>query len=329
MLTRRDFFAGLLAAIAVDLRNPRAGRHSPLRLSIETIDILPRELWAKDRPALDSPTAEDVRFLLVHHSASTNEYREEEVESILQGFFDYHKSSDKGWSDIAYNFLIDRFGRVWEGRAGSLDGPVAGDATGGNQGFSQLVCLIGDFTSELPSPAAIASSISVLVWLANKYEVPTTPGSEVTFISRGSNRWPAGMEVVTSPIVGHREMSVTSCPGDAFYEYVKGDLLADVDATRIQPDSATTTQSTTSTAAATTSSATTRQAGAATTSTAPQPAGSQIEATNAGSSEPQSSDPWLMGLAAGAFALVLGVILKRRPTGRQDPHEGPPTEKAG
>ncbi len=54
-----------------------------------------------------------------------------------------HTGPDKGWPDIAYNFMVDRFGQIFEARAGSLAGPVAGSATGGNQGFSQLCCFLG------------------------------------------------------------------------------------------------------------------------------------------------------------------------------------------
>jgi len=43
---------------------------------------------------------------------------------------------------------------VWEDRTGSLDGPVMASATGGSQGFAQLVCMVGDFTRVLPTAVA-------------------------------------------------------------------------------------------------------------------------------------------------------------------------------
>lgn len=130
--------------------------------------------------------------MLVHHSASRNGHSTADAPGILRSFYDYHTGPEKGWNDIAYNFLIDAGGGIWEGRSGSLDGPVAGDATGGNQGFTQLVCLIGDYNVAQPSNASLSSLVSLLAWLADRYEVATSPGSTVSFTSRGSNKWPSG-----------------------------------------------------------------------------------------------------------------------------------------
>jgi len=166
-----------------------------------------RSAWGEGRPAKGLLPEEEVRFLIVHHSASHNGHRASDVPAILRGFYDFHTGPSRGWADIAYNFLVDAEGGIWEGRAGSIDGPVAGDATGGNQGFNQLVCLIGDFDAAPPSDAALASLAALLAWLAERYGISTDPGAEVTFVSRGSNLHPAGAEVRTPSIPGHRTMS--------------------------------------------------------------------------------------------------------------------------
>ncbi len=216
-----------------------------------------------------------MRFLIVHHSASRNGHTTEETPGILRAFYDYHTGT-KGWNDIAYNFLIDSGGGVWEGRAGSLEGPVAGDATGGNQGFTQLVCVIGDYNAAQPTGPSLRSLVSLLAWLADRYRVATAPGSEVTFVSRGSNRWPEGTTVVTPTITGHRTMSRTTCPGDHLNSYVVGELMNDVHKARggspvttSAPPSATTIQETTTTASPPTSAAPTTTAASTTTSAAP------------------------------------------------------------
>ena len=191
-------------------------------------DINPRSTWAIDQPARGPLEEEEVRFLLVHHTASGNGHTIGEVPDVLRGIYDFHTGPERAWNDIAYNFLIDAGGGIWEGRSGSLAGPVAGDANGGNQGFSQLVCLIGDFDSAQPSGAALDSLVDLLAWLADRYQVATEPGSQVTFSSRGSNLWPNGAQVTTPTITGHRTMSETSCPGSNLNPYVTGDLMADV-----------------------------------------------------------------------------------------------------
>ena len=63
----------------------------------------------------------------------------------------------------------------------------------------------------------------------------TSPGATAQFVSRGSNRWPAGESVVATTVSGHRDMSMTACPGDAFYPFVHDGLQGAVDARRVRP----------------------------------------------------------------------------------------------
>jgi len=199
--------------------------------------IQPRAVWAAElAPAGQTEPEADVRFLLVHHSAAHSQHEPHDVPVILRSYYSLH--TQKGWPDIAYNFLIDRYGTIWEGRIGSADGAVAGDATGGNQGFSQLVCLIGDFTNQAPTMAAQQSGLQLLAWLAARESID--PLSTTSFVSKGSNRWDPGVEVTTPTIAGHRDMSKTACPGDAFYPIVTAQFpgrIADllVGATTVAP----------------------------------------------------------------------------------------------
>lgn len=249
-LTRRQFIVATssLAAVGV-LPAPTA----------QGIVINPRSTWGADLPPKGALTAEDVKFLIVHHSASHNGHRPEDVPEILRNWFHFHTGPERGFPDIAYNFVIDSGGGIWEGRQGSLDGPIAGSATGGNQGFTQLVCLIGDTSLAPASPAARSSLVALLAWLADRYGVSTADGAEVTFVSRGSNRHPSGATVTTPTIAGHRDMSQTSCPGDGLYGYVTGSLRADVEAARggspSPPSTQAPTPTTTTTAPTTTTTA--------------------------------------------------------------------------
>lgn len=178
------------------------------------LDIIPRHEWG---PGLDPtgplPDEPDVRFLLVHHSVHANTYGEGAVPEMLAGIHRFH-TGERGWPDIAYNVFVDRFGRAWEGRIGSIDGLKAGDATGGNQGYAQLCCFLGDHSQEPPSAEAQATMGRLLGWLAARSGIDVTHGATTTFVSRGSNLHPAGSEVTTTTIAGHRDMSRTACPGD-------------------------------------------------------------------------------------------------------------------
>ena len=217
--------SGPAAAEAAEAAAARAHTDSPLV-------IRPRSDWGADLPPTGELEREEVRFLLVHHTASANDYGPDEVVTKLRAWFGYHTSPDKGWPDLAYNFMVDRFGVVWEGRTGSLAGPVRAAATGGSQGFAQLACFIGEFTASPPTEAARSSMLRLLAMLADRYAVDTSPGAKVSFTSRGSNRWPAGADVTTSTIAGHRDMSMTACPGDVVYDDVVNRFPADVTALR-------------------------------------------------------------------------------------------------
>lgn len=190
-------------------------------------EVLPRTRWAGDLVPVGSLANEDdVRFILIHHTASGNDYGRDETAEEIRNFYRLHIGPGRGWSDVAYNFLVDRFGRIWEGRDGSLDRAVRGDATGGSQGFALLCALIGDHHDKPVSEEAATALIRLVAWLGERHGIDTTPGSEVAFVSRGSNRWPAGTKVVTTTIAGHRAMSLTSCPGDAAYTLITERLPA-------------------------------------------------------------------------------------------------------
>ena len=279
------------------------------------LEVLPRRAWAGDvapaGPVADEP---DVRFLLVHHTVNGNDYGPDDVILLLRDIHRFHTSAAKGWPDVAYNFIVDRFGRAWETRTGSLDRPVAGDATGGNQGFDQKCAFLGDHRTVPPTSEALSTMVGLLAFLADRSGIDTRVGATATFTSRGSNLHPAGTEVTAPTIDGHRSMSQTACPGDAAHALVRERLPAEVSARRrpATPTTAPTTSTTSTTATTVTSSSSTTGAvpgGAEATSSLP--AGSDDVAA-----PPPAGDelvPWpVLGAAGGAGAVVLGAALVLR-----------------
>lgn len=238
LVGRRAVLRGLTGlALAPSVLAVAGGTALAAPVDLGGLSINPRESWSMGLAPtgpLAREAAGDVRFLLVHHSVSTNDYARDAVAGLIRGFFQAHTGT-KGWADVAYNFFVDRFGGIWEGRAGSLDGPVITDATGGNQGFSQLCCLIGDHRTEPPTAAALDSLTRLLAALAARYAIETSAGATTSFVSRGSNKWPKGRTVTTATIAGHRDMSLTECPGDACYALLGRTVLPDVAALRVRP----------------------------------------------------------------------------------------------
>lgn len=226
--TRRQFVSGALAMAAAGLAGCAAVDSdengvilpTPLRpfapvTVADGLTIHPRDDWGADLAPKGPLYAEDVRFLLIHHTATSNNISN--PRRLIRSVYTFHTGSQKRWNDVAYNFFVGPDGSVWEGRAGSLAGPVIADATGGNQGFSQLICLLGTFSNVSPTTAAQQSLVKLMAFLAERHGLSTWRDATATFISRGSNKLPAGTAVSTSTISGHRDMTYTACPGDIAY----------------------------------------------------------------------------------------------------------------
>lgn len=221
-LDRRGFLALASWSLPVLLlpRTLRLGppaRVDPVEVA-PGLTVYPRTAWAGTLRARRKLKPEpDVKFLLVHHSAGATQYTRAQVPSVIRNIFLFHTGGRKGWPDTCYNFFVDRYGQAWEGRTGSLEGPVMADATGGSQGFAQLVCLLGDFETTEPTPEMIDGLSRLLGWLGKKYGIDLDQSHTVGFVSRGSNKWRKGAKVRARPISGHRDMTYTVCPGKHVY----------------------------------------------------------------------------------------------------------------
>ncbi len=168
-----------------------------------------RSAWGA-RAALSTSYGSVARMAVVHHSDSSNSYSPAEVPGILRSIQAYHMDG-QGWSDIAYNFVVDKYGGVWEGRAGGIAEPVIGAHAMGFNTNTVGVMVIGDYTTAAPTAAALESVSQVIGWklALGGYD----PASEGTFTSGGSTSIPAGQVVRLPRVVGHQNVGATSCPG--------------------------------------------------------------------------------------------------------------------
>jgi hypothetical protein len=317
-LSRRRFLVTVPVGAAAHARV----RPSPAVAAAPGLDITPRTSWGADlAPKGPIPDEPDVRVLLVHHSVSANSYAQTSVPGMLRGIYSFH-TGDKGWPDVAYNFFVDRFGGVWEGRTGSLAGPKAGDATGGNQGFSQLCCFLGDHSSAAPSPAAQASMGALLGWLAQRHGIDLGDGARARFTSRGSNLYAAGAPVDVATVSGHRDVTKTACPGDAAYALVADGTFRRLAGGAPAAPAPTTTSTTKPRPAPTTTSSTTSTTAAPTT-TAPVATSttrSELAAPVTAANRPDdgaNGGEKLLAVGAAAATVAGGVIVWRSRTNPQ------------
>jgi hypothetical protein len=178
--------------------------------------IVPRSAWGADESIRrnEPAYASSVGFTIVHHTAGPNSYSPAEAAAIMRGIQIYHVKSN-GWNDIGYNFLVDRYGTVYEGRYGGIDRNVVGAHARGFNTGSAGVAVIGTFMSVGIPAAAEASLERLLAWRLDLAHVD--PLSTFTAISGGSERYPAGIPVFLRAVSGHRDTGLTSCPGDLLY----------------------------------------------------------------------------------------------------------------
>ena len=105
----------------------------------------------------------DLKLAIVHHSVSGNTYSAAQVPELLRPSRPTTRTS-RATDDIAYNIVVDRFGRAWEGRAGGLTNvPSAGTARASTPG-SVGVVVLGDYRSATPSAATIETVARVIAW---------------------------------------------------------------------------------------------------------------------------------------------------------------------
>jgi hypothetical protein len=167
------------------------------------LSVLPRSRW---NPALAAKVGQMQSMgtptrLTIHHSAHDDVDSSETVTGtarLIRSMQEFH-IRDRDWADIAYHYIIDPKGRVWEGRNVKFQGAHAGsDALNKN---NIGIVLMGDFEDHPPTPASVASLKLLIAHLRKTYGI------------------------AQSGIFGHQDLHSTKCPGrylEAIVKQVRG-----------------------------------------------------------------------------------------------------------
>lgn len=159
--------------------------------------------------------ASSLKSVVIHHTATGNSYTASQSAGIVRSIYAYHVQGN-GWDDIGYNFLVDRHGQIFEGRAGGITKAVIGaHAQGFNTGTSGMA-VIGTFSSARPPAAAWNALRHLVSWRLDVNYLD--PLASVTMTSGGSSKWPAGQKVTLPRISAHKDLGTTTCPGQPFYD---------------------------------------------------------------------------------------------------------------
>ncbi|HET7855718.1 MAG TPA: peptidoglycan recognition protein, partial [Gaiellaceae bacterium] len=171
-----------------------------------------RQAWrADERIRRDNPAiARSLTTAIVHHTAGAEPATPAQSAAIVRGIYLYHVRGN-GWDDIGYNFLVDRFGQVFEGRYGGIERNVVGAHAEGFNTGSVGISLIGNYERRLPSAAARSALIRLLAWRLDVAHVD--PKAAAPVVSGGNPKYRKGVPLFLRSISGHRDTGYTSCPG--------------------------------------------------------------------------------------------------------------------
>ncbi|MDT0570165.1 peptidoglycan recognition protein [Streptomyces sp. DSM 3412] len=181
--------------------------------------IVPRARWL-DKDAPSQPPArydDEVAAVFIHHTDSPNGYDCADAPRIIRGLYT-GQTDAKHWDDIGYNFLVDRCGTIYEGRAGGVDRPVTGAHTQGFNHRTTGIAALGTFTAGVPVPQVMTDAIAALAaWKLGLSD--SDPRGSVRLTSSNSlSRYAAGTTVLLPTLAGHSDGYMTSCPGAALAE---------------------------------------------------------------------------------------------------------------
>ncbi len=179
--------------------------------------IISRTQWGADALTLrGTPEIGSVQLAFVHHTVNANDYGPADSAAIVLAIAKYHIRSN-GWNDIGYNFLVDKYGQIFEGRAGGIDQPIIGAQAQGYNAVSTGISNIGTFESVSQSDAALNAMGQLIAWKLALHGAPVEGTVDVVSAGGASNRYPSGRTVTMQRISGHRDGDKTSCPGSALY----------------------------------------------------------------------------------------------------------------
>jgi N-acetylmuramoyl-L-alanine amidase-like protein/flagellar hook capping protein FlgD len=189
----------------------------PRRLSqAGTPAIVSRVAWGAEEDIVRARplVAPVLRLAIVHHTAGTNSYTRAQSAAIVRGIEVYHVQGN-GWNDIGYNFLVDRYGTVYEGRGGGTEKNVIGAHAGGFNAGTTGVALIGNYGSAVPPRAQQTALVDLVAWRLDVAHVD--PLGTAVYTSGGNAKYRAGKLLTLHIVSGHRDTGFTECPGSRVY----------------------------------------------------------------------------------------------------------------
>lgn len=136
-----------------------------------------------------------VERVTVHHEGNPKPNYDSNSSQVARSLRQIQRAHFKmmGAADIAYHFIIDRQGMIWQGREMKYQGAH----TKGNNAHNIGIMCLGNFNLQRPSMAQLNSLEQLCATVLAGYGIPP------------------------SKLYGHRELRSTACPGKHLFPFVK------------------------------------------------------------------------------------------------------------
>jgi len=177
--------------------------------------VISRAAWGARAPACAADVASTLVGAVVHHTADPNTYSTvDEAMARIRADQAYHIDG-RGWCDTGYNFIVDKWGNIYEGRANSLTEAIIGVHAGGFNTGTVGVAMLGTYDSTPPA-AMVASVAQIIGWRLGAYGIDPT-GTMQYKTGVGENSRFKNQTVTLPRVFGHRDVAYTDCPGNGGY----------------------------------------------------------------------------------------------------------------
>ncbi|XP_053407391.1 peptidoglycan-recognition protein SC2-like isoform X2 [Mercenaria mercenaria] len=156
------------------------------------VTIVTRNEWGA-RPSKEiNYMGTPVSVVFIHHTSMNECHTQDQCMEEMKKIQNFHMD-DRGWDDIAYNYLIGEDGRVYEGRAWDRIGAHTLKWNDVAVAFS----FMGNYCSKLPNDKALHALKAMLALGVKNGKI--TPDYK---------------------LYGHRNVGETECPGDKLHELI-------------------------------------------------------------------------------------------------------------
>ncbi|MGV8978013.1 MAG: DUF4214 domain-containing protein [Cellulomonas sp.] len=184
-----------------------------LKTTMAEPQVISRAQWGARNPACKPDVAAALVGAVVHHTADNKAYSTvAEAMAMIRADQTYHIDG-RGWCDIGYNFVVDKWGNIYEGRANSMTQPVIGVHAGGFNTGTVGISMLGNYDVS-STPSAMIDAVGLIAgWRLSAYGV--NPQGRINYLTWGgeNSTVPAGTTINLPAIFAHRDVAATACPG--------------------------------------------------------------------------------------------------------------------